>query len=121
MREEAKRMCSYMSEERTRVRDLQDQLERYQQQFGQPVRETVEREVQQKSEQIVELQNQMRHGGDSSEVVAQLREKLAMEQAKLEQLSWKEEARAKDIREARETILRGNAQHQEKIAEVENL
>eukprot|EP00971_Amphidinium_carterae_P077983 1542715-Amphidinium_carterae.1 len=62
----------------------------------------------------------MRQGGDSNEV-AQLREKLALEQAKLEQLSWKEEARAKDIREARETILRGNAQHQEKIVEVENL
>eukprot|EP00971_Amphidinium_carterae_P026477 522175-Amphidinium_carterae.2 len=29
--------------------------------------------------------------------------------------------RAKDIHEARETILRGNAQHQKKIAEVENL
>eukprot|EP00971_Amphidinium_carterae_P109587 2170087-Amphidinium_carterae.1 len=29
--------------------------------------------------------------------------------------------RAKDIHESRETILRGNAKHQEKIAEVENL
>eukprot|EP00971_Amphidinium_carterae_P313285 6226088-Amphidinium_carterae.1 len=40
---------------------------------------------------------------------------------KLEQLSWKEEQRAQDIRDAREKILRGNAQHQEKIAEVEHL
>eukprot|EP00971_Amphidinium_carterae_P037866 744625-Amphidinium_carterae.1 len=135
MREEAKRMCEiyiYISEERTRlfreteqryqgkVRDLQGQLERYQQQFSQRVRETVEQEVWQKSEQIVELQNQMRQGGDSREV-AHLREKLALEQAKLEQLAWKEEVRARDVREARETILSGNSRHEETIAEVENL
>eukprot|EP00971_Amphidinium_carterae_P351636 6492204-Amphidinium_carterae.1 len=80
MREEAKRMCAYMSEERTRVyrqteqryegmvTDLRGQLERYKQQFGQKVRETVEHEVRKKSEQIVELQNQMRQGGDNNEV-----------------------------------------------------
>eukprot|EP00971_Amphidinium_carterae_P185808 3688908-Amphidinium_carterae.1 len=32
-----------------------------------------------------------------------------------------EERRARDVREVREQILRGNAQHMEKIAEVENL
>eukprot|EP00971_Amphidinium_carterae_P127182 2520368-Amphidinium_carterae.1 len=62
----------------------------------------------------------MRQGGDSSEV-AQLCEQLALEKAKLEQLTWKEEIRAKDIREARETILSGNTRHQDMIAEVENL
>eukprot|EP00971_Amphidinium_carterae_P239775 4760050-Amphidinium_carterae.1 len=62
----------------------------------------------------------MRQGGDSSEV-AQLRDRLALEEAKLEQLTWKEEHRAQDIREAREQIVRGNAQHMERIAEVENL
>eukprot|EP00971_Amphidinium_carterae_P068217 1350766-Amphidinium_carterae.1 len=105
MREEAKRMCSYMTAERTRVfqeteqryigkvKELQSQVERFQQQFSQRVRETVDREVRQKSEQIAELQTQMRQGGDSSEV-AQLRDRLALEQAKLEQLTWKEEHRA---------------------------
>eukprot|EP00971_Amphidinium_carterae_P170244 3373011-Amphidinium_carterae.1 len=62
----------------------------------------------------------MRQGGDSSEV-AHLREQLALEKAKLEQLTWKEEVRAKDIHEARETILSGNSRHQKMIAEVENL
>eukprot|EP00971_Amphidinium_carterae_P278364 5525756-Amphidinium_carterae.1 len=42
-------------------------------------------------------------------------------EAKLEQLTWKEEQRARDIHEACEQILRGNAQHMERIAEVENL
>eukprot|EP00971_Amphidinium_carterae_P349272 6490934-Amphidinium_carterae.3 len=62
----------------------------------------------------------MRRGGNNHEV-AQLREQLTMEKAKLEQLTWKEEIRAKDIREARERILSCNSRHQEMIAEVENL
>eukprot|EP00971_Amphidinium_carterae_P003216 63266-Amphidinium_carterae.1 len=66
----------------------------------------------------------MRQSGNGLEV-AQLRDILALEKAKLEQLTWKEEQRARDIREAREQILRGNAQHimlhMERIAEVENL
>eukprot|EP00971_Amphidinium_carterae_P212599 4219304-Amphidinium_carterae.1 len=62
----------------------------------------------------------MRQGGDSLEV-AQLRENLALEKAKLEQLTWMEERRARDVREVREQILRGNVQHMEKVAEVENL
>eukprot|EP00971_Amphidinium_carterae_P100419 1986126-Amphidinium_carterae.1 len=33
------------------------------------------------------------------------------------QLAWKEEARARDIREARETILSGNSRHQEMLKE----
>eukprot|EP00971_Amphidinium_carterae_P107885 2135958-Amphidinium_carterae.1 len=73
-------MCSYMTAERTRVfqeteqryrgqvRELQSQVERFQEQFSQRVRETVEREVKQKSDQIAELQTQMWQGGDSSEV-----------------------------------------------------
>eukprot|EP00971_Amphidinium_carterae_P136636 2707322-Amphidinium_carterae.2 len=125
-------MCAYMSDEQARVfreterqyqgkvAELQEQLERFQQQFGQRVRETVEREVRHKSEQIAELQTQMRQGSDRFEVV-QLREQLASECAKLEQLTWMEEQRARDVREARETILRGNAQHMERVAEVENL
>eukprot|EP00971_Amphidinium_carterae_P150292 2979495-Amphidinium_carterae.1 len=32
-----------------------------------------------------------------------------------------EDQRARDVREVREQILRGNAQHIEKVAEVENL
>eukprot|EP00971_Amphidinium_carterae_P244750 4859385-Amphidinium_carterae.1 len=77
MRDEAKRMCSYMSEERTRLtRVFKETEQRYQ---------------------------------------------GTVEQAKLEQLTWKEEQHAQDIGDAREQILRKNAQHQEKIAEVENL
>eukprot|EP00971_Amphidinium_carterae_P076890 1518926-Amphidinium_carterae.2 len=102
------------------VTELRSQVDRHKQQFRDRVCETVEAEVKQKSEQIVELQNQVRQGGDENEV-AQLREQLALEKAKLEHLAWKEEVRAKDIHEARETILRGNSQHHEKIAEAENL
>eukprot|EP00971_Amphidinium_carterae_P129226 2559616-Amphidinium_carterae.1 len=61
----------------------------------------------------------MRQSGDSLEV-AQLRAGLALDKAKLEQLTWKEGQRARDIREAREQILRGNAQHMERIAESRN-
>eukprot|EP00971_Amphidinium_carterae_P208673 4140314-Amphidinium_carterae.1 len=76
MRNEAKRMCAYMSDERTRVfretenmyqgkvAELQGQVRQFQEHFGQRVRETVEREVKYKSEQIADLQNQIRHGGD---------------------------------------------------------
>eukprot|EP00971_Amphidinium_carterae_P103509 2049315-Amphidinium_carterae.1 len=124
-------MCAYMSDKRTRVfreterqyqgkvAELQSQLERSQHQFGQRVRETVDREVRHKSEQIAELQTQMRQGSDNFEVV-QLREQLAVEKAKLEQLTWMEEQRARDVHEARDKILRGSAQHMEKVA-VENL
>eukprot|EP00971_Amphidinium_carterae_P132614 2626328-Amphidinium_carterae.1 len=74
---EARRMCAYMSDERTRVfrqteqkyqgmvADLRDQVERHKQQFRDKVRETVDAEVKHKSDQIAELQNQMRQGGDS--------------------------------------------------------
>eukprot|EP00971_Amphidinium_carterae_P063794 1262590-Amphidinium_carterae.1 len=60
MRDEAKKMCAYMFEERTRVfrktenmyqgkvAELQSQVQRFQQLFGQRVRETVEREVKHK-------------------------------------------------------------------------
>eukprot|EP00971_Amphidinium_carterae_P058392 1155273-Amphidinium_carterae.1 len=79
MRDEARRMCTYMSDERTRVfrqteqkyqgmvTDLRDQVERHKQQFRDKVRETLEAEVKHESDQIAELQNQMRQGGDSSE------------------------------------------------------
>eukprot|EP00971_Amphidinium_carterae_P206356 4094888-Amphidinium_carterae.1 len=60
MRNEAKRMCAYMSNERTRVfrktenmyqgkvAKLQSQVRQFYEQFGQRVRETVEREVKHK-------------------------------------------------------------------------
>eukprot|EP00971_Amphidinium_carterae_P282379 5605968-Amphidinium_carterae.1 len=72
MRDEAKKMCANMSEERTRVfrktenmhqgkvAELQSQVQRFQQQFGQRVCKTVEREVKHKSEQIADFQNQIR-------------------------------------------------------------
>eukprot|EP00971_Amphidinium_carterae_P303100 6022646-Amphidinium_carterae.1 len=56
MRDEAKRMCAYMSDERTRVfretekryegmvADLRGQVDRHKQQFREKVRETVEAE-----------------------------------------------------------------------------
>eukprot|EP00971_Amphidinium_carterae_P074616 1474691-Amphidinium_carterae.1 len=69
---------------------------------------------------MAELQAQMRQSSDSLEAT-HLRDQLAMERAKLEQLTWMEEQRARDVREVREQILRGNAQHMERIAEVENL
>eukprot|EP00971_Amphidinium_carterae_P338433 6475765-Amphidinium_carterae.1 len=81
MREEAKRMRAYMSEERTRVfrqteqryesmvAGLRGQVDRHKQKFRDKVRETVEAEVRQKSEQIVELQNQMKQGGETGTVV----------------------------------------------------
>eukprot|EP00971_Amphidinium_carterae_P299564 5951830-Amphidinium_carterae.1 len=71
---------------------------------------------QHKSEQIAELQNQIRESGDSFEVV-QLRDQLAEEKAKLEHLTWMEEQRAQDVHEGRDKILRGNAQHMERMAE----
>eukprot|EP00971_Amphidinium_carterae_P134618 2668063-Amphidinium_carterae.2 len=125
------RMCAYMSDERTRVfretekryegmvADLRGQVDRHKQQFREKVRETVEAEVKHKSDQIAELQERMRHSNHNE--VAQLREQLAMQKAKLDQLAWREETRAQDIRVARETILSGNSRHQEMCAEVENL
>eukprot|EP00971_Amphidinium_carterae_P350737 6491715-Amphidinium_carterae.2 len=45
----------------------------------------------------------MRH--NNHDEVVQLREQLELERAKLEQMTWKEETRAQDIRVARETIV----------------
>eukprot|EP00971_Amphidinium_carterae_P015417 304504-Amphidinium_carterae.1 len=120
MRNEAKNMCAYMSEERTRVftetqqkyeglvADLRGQVDSYKLEFRAKLREIVEIEVKNK-----------RH--NNHDEVVQLCEQLELERAKLEQLTWKEETRAQDIRVARETILSGNTRHQEMCVEVENL
>eukprot|EP00971_Amphidinium_carterae_P238313 4731015-Amphidinium_carterae.2 len=131
MRNEAKRMCAYMSEERTRVfretqqryegfaADLKGQVERHKLHFREKLRETVEIEVKNKSDQVAELQERIRHSRHDE--VEQLCEQQELEKAKLEQIAWKEETRAQDIRVARETILDGNTRHQEMCVEVENL
>eukprot|EP00971_Amphidinium_carterae_P133782 2650056-Amphidinium_carterae.1 len=87
-----------------KVAELQSQVHQFQKRFGQRVRKTVEQEVKHKSEQIAKLQNQIRHGGNSFEV-AQLQKQLAVENAKLKQLTWMKEQRAQDVREACDTIL----------------
>eukprot|EP00971_Amphidinium_carterae_P307410 6109194-Amphidinium_carterae.1 len=79
-------MCAYMFEKRTRVFKKTDNM--YQ-----------GKKVKHKSEQIAKLQNQIRHGKNSFEV-AQLQEQLAVENAKLQQLTWMEEQRAQDVHEA---------------------
>eukprot|EP00971_Amphidinium_carterae_P274936 5455398-Amphidinium_carterae.1 len=91
MRNEAKRMCAYVSEERTRVfretqqryeglvADLRRQVDHHKLQFREELRETVENEVKSKSDQIAELQERMRH--NNHDEVVQLREQLELERA----------------------------------------
>eukprot|EP00971_Amphidinium_carterae_P076342 1507495-Amphidinium_carterae.1 len=74
MRDEARDMCAYMSDERTRVfretqqryeglvADLKGQVERHKLHFREKLRDTVENEVKNKSDQIAELQERMQHG-----------------------------------------------------------
>eukprot|EP00971_Amphidinium_carterae_P147071 2914239-Amphidinium_carterae.1 len=89
MRNEAKNMCAYMSEERTRVfRETQQKYEGLliaksdskKLQFREKLRETMEIEVKNKSDQIAELQKRLRHN-NHDEVVQ--REQLELERAKL--------------------------------------
>eukprot|EP00971_Amphidinium_carterae_P214218 4251291-Amphidinium_carterae.2 len=65
-----------------------------------------------------DLQGRLRPSNDDE--VQQLRVRLEMEQAKLEQLERRKDIRAQDIRVARETIVDG-VRHQEMCVELEDV